>query len=276
MRSSFLLLLVLAVSSLRAAEPSPLRTALLAWEAVPARPDVQRVAGDLVALAQAELSAEPGIAWVEREELDKLLAETELAASDRLDPRASLRVGKLARAQLLVTGRLDNAELWPSTCADKEHWRERVDAHLARKGDINYRAETWTPLLKAIEAGNLDLVRYLIERGADPRIHPFTSYDFTIGNWYSGSIYSRTMRPADMSMSEFEEYIAALIRILEPLEPREPAIGFTDCEDLLSLAARQKYWPEVEAYVAAASPPRRRSKPSVRIPISRRKSGPTR
>lgn len=31
------------------AEPAPLRTALLGWEPVPARPDIQRVAADLVA-----------------------------------------------------------------------------------------------------------------------------------------------------------------------------------------------------------------------------------
>lgn len=100
-----------------AAEPPPLRTALLAWEPVPARADVQRVAGDLVALVQAELSAEPGVAWVERTELDKLLAEADLAASGRLDPRASLRVGKLARAQLLVTGRLDASDFTRTTLA---------------------------------------------------------------------------------------------------------------------------------------------------------------
>jgi ankyrin repeat protein len=110
MRTLFIPLVLLIGAVLRASEPAPLRTALLAWEAVPARPDVQRVATDLVALAQAELSAEPGIAWVERAELDKLLAETELAVSGRLDPRASLRIGKLARAQLLLTGRLDAAD----------------------------------------------------------------------------------------------------------------------------------------------------------------------
>lgn len=84
-----------------------MRAALLAWEPTPSRTDVQRVTDDLIALAQTELSNEPGVAWVERTELDKLLAETDLAASGRLDPRASLRIGKLARAQLLITGRLD-------------------------------------------------------------------------------------------------------------------------------------------------------------------------
>ncbi|MBC8010004.1 MAG: hypothetical protein H7067_07900, partial [Burkholderiales bacterium] len=105
-----LLLALLALASPLAAEPAPLRTALLAWDAEPLRPDVQRVAADLLALAQAELSAEPGLAWVERAELDKLLAEADLAVSGRLDPRSSLRLGKLARAQLLVTGRLDASD----------------------------------------------------------------------------------------------------------------------------------------------------------------------
>lgn len=113
----FALLLALHAAALGAANEGPLKTALLAWEPVPNRLDVQRVAADLVALAQAELSAEPGLEWVERAQLDQLLAEADLSASGRLDPRASLRLGKLARARLLVTGRLDAADHTRTTLA---------------------------------------------------------------------------------------------------------------------------------------------------------------
>jgi ankyrin repeat protein len=109
MRLPLALLLLFPIFShaLRAVETPPLRAALLAWEPVPARPDIQRVASGLVALAQAELSAERDFEWVERAELDKHLAEIDLSASGQLAPRASLRIGKLARAQILLTGRLD-------------------------------------------------------------------------------------------------------------------------------------------------------------------------
>lgn len=104
----FVALIVVAFGfTLLRGEPVPLRTALLAWEPVPARPDVRQVAENLIALAQVDLSSEPGFAWVERTELDRLITEVDLGVSGGLDPRESLRVGKLARAQLLVTGRLD-------------------------------------------------------------------------------------------------------------------------------------------------------------------------
>jgi hypothetical protein len=114
MRSlSVFLALILFLPLLRSEDANTsasVRIALLAWEATPERVDVKRVADDLVAIAQADLTSEPGFTWVERAELDKLLAETALAFSGRLDSRSALRVGKLARAQLLVTGRLDAAD----------------------------------------------------------------------------------------------------------------------------------------------------------------------
>lgn len=117
-------------------EPGALRTALFSWEPIPLRPDVQRVAADLATLAQVELSAEPGVEWVERDQLDRLLAETELATAGLLDLRASLRVGKLARAQLLVTGRLDA----------KDHARTRLELDIIDLARGDLLASSVTPL----------------------------------------------------------------------------------------------------------------------------------
>ena len=119
------------------AEPAALRAALLPLEASPARPDVQRVAGQLVALAQVDLSAEPGVEWVERTELDRILSETDLAALGRLAPRSSLQVGKLARAQLLVTGRLNAAEPAHTTLA--------LNVIDLERGDLLASSETSLP-----------------------------------------------------------------------------------------------------------------------------------
>lgn len=129
-------ILLLMPAAGRGEETAALRAALLGWESAPARPDVQRVSASLVSLAQAELSAQFHIEWVERIELDRLLAETDLAASGRLNPRSSLRVGKLARAQLLVTGRLDAADHGRTTLS--------LDIIDLQRGDL--LASSMTPL----------------------------------------------------------------------------------------------------------------------------------
>ena len=130
---ALLVTLLLSLFALaRSLSGADVKTALLAWEAVPPRTDVQRVATELVTLAQAELSAVPGFAWVERDELGKLLAEADLAASGHLDPRASLRVGKLARAELIVTGRLDASDPSASTLTLEAVDLERGDLLASR------------------------------------------------------------------------------------------------------------------------------------------------
>jgi ankyrin repeat protein len=142
---------------------------------------------------------------------------------------------------------LDDAELWPAIFADKENWRARADAHLAQGGNVNYRAATWTPLLRAIETGNLDFVRHLLAKGADPRIHPLDRYEddpATLDYLHMGRFL-----PRGMSAEQYDAYWAALIRLLVPLEPRSGR--FNDYERRLASAIRTKRWGQAEAYVAA-------------------------
>lgn len=141
MRMSAALLLALlsfsfALAPLRA--EAEIKAALLAWEAAPARPDVQRVASELVALAQAELSAEPGFAWVERDELDNILAETERSLDGTLAPRSALRIGRIASGDIVVTGRLDAATPTPMPPRRRREPKlrqtGRLGLHAARDG----------------------------------------------------------------------------------------------------------------------------------------------
>lgn len=136
--SRLLLVLALLITSiLRAAEPAPLRAALLGWEAVPERTDVQRVVADLVVLAQVELSAEPGVEWVERAELDKVLAEAGFSLGGAFDPRSALRVGHLASADIIVTGLMD--------ASDPAASKLLLEAVEVKSGDLLARVETPLP-----------------------------------------------------------------------------------------------------------------------------------
>jgi TolB-like protein len=58
------------------------------------------IAGMLI----SELAANPAVRVVERDEIQKLLAEQDLGASARVDPQTAAKVGKLVGARYVVTG----------------------------------------------------------------------------------------------------------------------------------------------------------------------------
>lgn len=52
----------------------------------------------------SELAANPAARVVEREEIEKLLAEQSLGASGRVDPQTAAKIGKLVGARYVITG----------------------------------------------------------------------------------------------------------------------------------------------------------------------------
>ncbi len=142
-------------------------------------------------------------------------------------------------------------ELWPAICKDKQRWRERVDAHLAAGGDVNYGARDWTPLMLAIDAANLELVRHLLAKGANPKIHPQRhrykpAWDLSdVGTlrfaWnlsYGGSFLGAN-----------EATFAEIIKLLVPLEPVE------DNQWMFLQALQERRWITAEAFLAAGIKP---------------------
>lgn len=105
--AAFLAFLSLCLALAHPCASAATRAALLGWESVPAREDMRRVAGDLLALAQVELSTEPDLAWMERAELEKLVAIG--APTDRarhtIDNMPDLKDAERARLRALLTPR---------------------------------------------------------------------------------------------------------------------------------------------------------------------------
>ena len=63
----------------------------------------------VASLISAQLSANPNLITVEREDLEKALGEQELGLSGTVDPSTAAKVGHLTGAKVLVTGRVFNA-----------------------------------------------------------------------------------------------------------------------------------------------------------------------
>lgn len=61
-------------------------------------------------LLNAKLTAAPNLALVERQELDKILGEQELGLSGTVTANTAAKVGQLTGAQVLITGRLFDAD----------------------------------------------------------------------------------------------------------------------------------------------------------------------
>jgi ankyrin repeat protein len=65
---------------------------------------------------------------------------------------------------------VDDEELWPSICKDLRDGAQRAQTHVSKGGNVNYRSETWTPLLLALKECNFSLVKWLLSHGANPHI----------------------------------------------------------------------------------------------------------
>ncbi len=67
---------------------------------------VQGMGPKIATLVNANLSAEPNLIMVERQELEKALGEQELGLSGTVTPESAAKVGNLTGAKVLVTGRV--------------------------------------------------------------------------------------------------------------------------------------------------------------------------
>jgi hypothetical protein len=86
------------------AADSPVTVAVLPFEV--SGTDLKDRATEASALLAAQLSANPNLWMVEREEIDKLLSEHTIKLSGLTDPAQSVQAGRMLGARALVTGRL--------------------------------------------------------------------------------------------------------------------------------------------------------------------------
>lgn len=68
--------------------------------------NVRGQGGKIATLINADLSADPQIVTVEREELAKVVGEQEMGLSGNVSPESAAKVGQLTGAKVLVTGRV--------------------------------------------------------------------------------------------------------------------------------------------------------------------------
>jgi len=71
---------------------------------------VQDLGPKVAAIINANLSADPNIITVDRQELEKTLSEQELGLSGMVSPDTAAKVGQLTGAKVLVTGRVFEAD----------------------------------------------------------------------------------------------------------------------------------------------------------------------
>jgi hypothetical protein len=72
--------------------------------------NVRDLGAKIATLINANLSADPQLVTVEREELNKVVGEQEMSLSGTVSPDSAAKVGQLTGAKVLVTGRVFKAE----------------------------------------------------------------------------------------------------------------------------------------------------------------------
>lgn len=85
-------------------QPPPMTVAVLPFDS--SEESLKTKASEVGILLGAQLSSNADLWMVEREELDKLLAEQTIELSGLTDPAGAAKVGKIIGAKVLVTGRL--------------------------------------------------------------------------------------------------------------------------------------------------------------------------
>ena len=133
---------------------------------------------------------------------------------------------------------LDDAQLWPAICSDAPHGVERAAAHLARGGEINYRDQTWTPLILAARAQNVPLVKYLVEHGADPDLRPTARSTYALSEMIPNSV---TAAPVSANV---DSACAAMV----PLLLKQGSVW--PCDDVLVEMAVRKMPESINAMLA--------------------------
>lgn len=89
------------------ASPTPLTAAMLAWDvSADGWPASRQAAADLAILLQARLADVTHITWVEREEINRVIAEWETNMQGWVSPASTLLLGRLLKADLILTGRI--------------------------------------------------------------------------------------------------------------------------------------------------------------------------
>jgi len=83
---------------------------------------------------------------------------------------------------------VEDEELWPAICRDRDNWRTRAEGHIAKGGNVNYRSLEWTPLILALDEVNPAFVKWLLSKGADPTSFPINVtkpdiYQVLLGGW---------------------------------------------------------------------------------------------
>jgi hypothetical protein len=99
-----LILLLIGLPGRAQEKPAPLTVAIFDFQTTGAKLDGK--GAEVAVMLNAKLSASPQLALVERAELGKLLNEQSLGVAGLADGATAVRVGQLAGAKVLVTGRL--------------------------------------------------------------------------------------------------------------------------------------------------------------------------
>ncbi len=106
---------------------------------------------------------------------------------------------------------VDDAELWPAICGDMVNGVQRAKEHIDRGGNVNFAHREWTPLILAAREKNVPVIRYLVQRGANPVLRPTVN---TTARALDEFIRSGPRN--GQTKAQFDEECAGMVRLLVP------------------------------------------------------------